>query len=85
MVINRPHRRTLARARTRHLLSLITHARRSWYLKVVTVSLGDIPRPRAAQNTHFTFQHVYSGVPLPNPVTYADAYMHTIARVRTQK
>lgn len=53
-------------------------------LKVVTVSLGDIPRPQAAENTHFTFQRVYSEVPLPNPSTYADTYMHTIARVYRQ-
>lgn len=69
-------------ALTHHLLSLITHALQSCHLKAVTVSLGDIPYPRAAQNTHFTFQRVYSEVPLPNPPTYADAHTHTTAWAR---
>lgn len=70
-----------AGACTHHLLSLLTHALRSCHFKLLQWVSGDIPGPRAAQNTHFTFQRVYSGFPLPNPPTYADAHMHTITQV----
>lgn len=49
------------------------------------VSLADIPYHLYTQNTHFTFQRMYSWFPLPNPSTYGVSHKHTIPQAHTDK